>query len=125
MKYFSSFVSLIIFISIVSVISFLIPINSGNYAKSEVKNTAMRVVVKGCDNCDWVKYCINEGPPVWVYGSCEFYLEPSSEFRICVQCPNGKTGSAYNVDPAMKVLTIYVNSGGGECNCNDPQKKRK
>ncbi len=78
------------------------------------------VIVKGCDNCKDLYYCMNGGI-VKKPGSCDFYAEcdPAGAViqTICVKCGD-KAGTATIKCGSTREVTIEVSQIGADCLCN-------
>ncbi|MCE1164644.1 MAG: hypothetical protein LWX07_04480 [Bacteroidetes bacterium] len=78
------------------------------------------VIVKGCDNCKDLYYCMNGRNPKKP-GSCDFYAEcdPTGAVvqTICVKCGD-KAGTATIKCGSTREVTIEVSQIGADCKCN-------
>ncbi|MDD5362512.1 MAG: hypothetical protein PHN88_10295 [Ignavibacteria bacterium] len=83
--------------------------------------TGFWVDVIGCDECDNISYCLNNGPAISV-NSTHFYVEcdPASEQqKICVTCCGDKYGTVTLVCGSVPGVKVKVSNASKPCNCSN------
>lgn len=83
------------------------------------KSDPFHVIVKGCDNCKDLYYCMNGGI-IKKPGTCDFYAEcdPAGAVMqtICVKCGE-KAGTATIKCGSTREVIIEVSQIGADCQC--------
>lgn len=100
--------------------------HSTDTAKNQSMYAPFHVIVKGCDNCDQLYYCLDGRQAIYP-GSCEFWANcneggPKVQ-TMCVRCGDKAMTVQIQCGSGNEVI-VELSNFGVACDCEGMKKKK-